>query len=60
LLDKARRRLEEIIQEREVVYRPNDIEEYYYGHALYILSNVRISEGKIDDAYSLHTRALKC
>jgi Tetratricopeptide repeat len=30
------------------------------GHAMYVLGNVRIREGALDEAFALHRRSLKC
>ncbi|EPE09075.1 pfs domain-containing protein [Ophiostoma piceae UAMH 11346] len=57
-IDEAERRLEELVNERELRYGPNDKRDYISGHQKYILGNVRMRQGRLEEAFLLHQSAL--
>ncbi|KAL8833577.1 MAG: hypothetical protein Q9170_004192 [Blastenia crenularia] len=57
----AEERLLELIELREKTYKQkDDTKNYIMGHMLYVLGNIYISQKRLDEANTLHKRALKC
>ncbi|KAK2741130.1 hypothetical protein FQN57_005731 [Myotisia sp. PD_48] len=49
----------EIIAERERRFGVEDTKDDIPGHAFYVLGNLRIDQGRPDEAYELHTKAFQ-
>ncbi|KAF2685916.1 TPR-like protein, partial [Lentithecium fluviatile CBS 122367] len=58
-LEEAASRLCELIELRKEAKGEDDTDSFVMGHMLYVLGNVRISQNQLNEAYSIHKRALK-
>ncbi|KAF3193139.1 hypothetical protein TWF225_010984 [Orbilia oligospora] len=58
-LNEGADRLNTWIATRAAAFGPDDQKDYLSGHAKYILGNIRISQGKYDEAFELHMSTVK-
>ncbi|KAJ5414876.1 hypothetical protein N7509_000210 [Penicillium cosmopolitanum] len=58
--DEAAKNLLGIIEQREKDFgQPEDTEDYVPGHAFYVLGNIRVGQGLLDEAYELHLKTVR-
>ncbi|KAF3286803.1 hypothetical protein TWF970_008642 [Orbilia oligospora] len=58
-LNEGANRLNAWIAARADAFGPDDQNDYLSGHAKYVLGNIRISQGKYDEARELHMSTVK-